>query len=213
MTTATTTTTPAAPAAPPPPADAAPSDTSALAQAGVDSKTTETAKPAETVKPSEPAALELKLPEGMQLEAAQLDGFKKLAAELKLDSAGASKVLEQVAAIDKARAEAGEKSFVEQDKKWAAEWQSDKELGGAKSKETVTDIRRAFTHFKADEARSVLMAAGLGNHPAVVRAFAAIGRALRDDTIANTASSSGSSKPKTDAEIFYGTPPTTDSAA
>ena len=182
---------------------------SALGAAAGDEKGSDEKK-GEGDKKADAKPIELKLPEGMKADDAKVVAAKKLAGELGLDSEKAQKLFE----ADLAQSAAAETAFAEQDKKWAETWRADPELGGKHTDATIKDIRKAFTHFKADEARQLLLAAGLGNHPTIVKTFASIGRALRDDRIAGTANgAAGSSKPKSDGELFYGKPPTTDTAA
>lgn len=221
MTTPATPTTPpaAAPAAPPavtpapaqvtPPAPAAPpatppAPTSAIG--GTDPATPPAEKPKEPAKAS---PIELKLPEGVELDGTLLDGFKATAAELGLDSPKAQKVLDQFVAAQTAQAKATEAALAKQDAEWVEAIKADPEIqfGGAKWPETKQAIDRAKAHFPdAKGAVELLNQAGLGNHPAVVRLFAAIGRSLKEDRIAGaTTPPAQQDERPSDAAVFFPT--------
>lgn len=169
------------------------------------------AKAPESAEKSAPAAIELKLPEGFEADAKQLDAFKATATELGLDGPKAQRIFDQYVAIESARTKAAEDAFIAQDKKWVAELAADPELFDAKAGTlqpgAKRDIGRAVQHFKAHKAFQLVDRAGLGNHPEFVKLFAAIGRSLREDSVAGTSSSAPAAERKSDAEIFYG--PTT----
>lgn len=149
--------------------------------------------------------MELKLPDGFgEVDAKHLDGLKTMAAELKLDAPGAQKMLDGYVALDKARNEALEARAAAQDAKWAAELAAVPEFSGAQREAAMGDVRRALQHFGAKDMAKALHAAGLGNHPALVKGFAAIGRALREDSIAGSQGAKPAPARLSDAEIFYG---------
>lgn len=159
-----------------------------------------------------PAKLELKAPAGFE---AHVEAFSKTAAELGLDGEKAQKAFDQVVAIDAARTKASEDAFAAQDAKWAAELQADAEIGGAKFKGAMGDVNRALKRFggpmgegqRVAPLAALLHQAGLGNHPLVLKAFAAIGRSLADDTVSGTAKAAPAAAQRlSDAELFYGPP-------
>lgn len=158
-----------------------------------------------------PASIELKVPDGFEADAKQLDAFKATATELGLDGPKAQKLFDQYVSLETQRTKAAEEAFVAQDRKWVAELVADPELGDASTGKlkpaAMTDIRRAVNHFKASETFALLDRAGLGNHPKVVKLFAAIGRSLREDSVAGTSQSAPAPERLSDAVVFYG--PTT----
>lgn len=172
------------------------------------------AKPAETpaAKPGDaaPTALELKLPEGFEVDAAALKGFEKTALELGLDSAKAQKVFDQFVGFQQATQKQAEAALAAQESKWLDALKADPELqlGGAKWPEAKKAIERAKAHFPdAKGAVEVLNAAGLGNHPSVVRLFAAIGRSLKEDSIAGTTAAPPKGDRLSDAAVFFPSEP------
>ena len=155
---------------------------------------TETAKPVEAAPPAPPAPVELKLPEGLKLPDAELASMKKLFTEAGLDSVKSQKVFDGYLALEQQRMAESEKSFVAQHQQWGKALQSDPDIGGEKWPESKQLIARAFKHFgpTGNEVKDVLTRAGLGNHPGLVKFFVSLGRSLKEDTVAGTASTAPS---------------------
>lgn len=209
----TTPAAPAAPAAAAPAASPAPPAVPTSAPSALSDPPAE--KPAETpaAKPGDaaPKALELKLPEGFEVDAAALKGFELVATELGLDTAKAQKVFDQFVGFQQAQQKQADTALAAQDAKWVDELKADPELqlGGAKWPEAKKAIERAKAHFPdAKGAVEVLNAAGLGNHPSVVRLFAAIGRSLKEDRVAGTTTPPAVKDERpSDATVFFPTKP------
>jgi hypothetical protein len=164
------------------------------------------AAPAAVEPPKPPAEIELKLPEGFKPDEEGLAAFKADAKELGLDSAKAQKLFDRYVALEAARGQAQAKAQAERDAKWTAEIQADPEIGGEKSEAAKADIRRALAKFGGAKMAQALHAAGLGNHPDLVRGFVAIGKAFAEDSIAGTAQAAGSAQPeKSLRELMYPT--------
>ena len=187
-----------APAAPAPVESKAPEAGSIL---GGEAKQ-ETAPKAET--PAAPTPIDIKLPENFQADAAAVDGFKKLAAESGLDSAKAQKFFDSYVALEQSRAQSAEQAFAKQEESWLAELKADKEFGGPHFDATVKSARRGMELVGRD-AQAVIAAAGLGNHPALVKAFARIGKANAEDSVASTTQAAGSSAEPGWSDVMYPT--------
>ena len=147
-------------------------------------------KPAEPAEPEKPAAAELEIttPEGVALDEDLLSGFKAWAAAAGLDSAKAQGVVDLVAQ----RAQAIEEALGAAHKAEVAEWQK------ATTPEERTATERALQRFSPDgEALKLLDAAGLRDHPALVRMLSAVQRMISEDSIAGAG---GTDRPSTQAE-------------
>lgn len=208
MTDTTANPTQPAAAAPPPEASvlaaSAPTETKPVEAPTAPPATSEASKPAES-KPAETLkAVELKLPEGFQADVKQVDAFKALASEVGLDSAKAQRVFDSYVALEKSRTEALDAAVEAQSAKWRAEVDALPEFTGPARQESMADVQRALARFGGKPLGELLDAAGLGNHPLLVKAFADIGKALREDTIAGSTKPGAPSERRTDAEIFYG---------
>jgi len=134
--------------------------------------------PTETkVEPQVPDSYELQMPEGVQADKVALDEFTAVAKELKLDNATAQKVADVGAKMVQRQAEAHAK-LVES---WVEQVKADKEIGGDNLDANVAVARKAIETFGTPELKDVLNATGLGNHPALLKAFYKAGKAISDD--------------------------------
>lgn len=155
-------------------------------------------------KPAAPAALELKLPEGVTVPEAELAAYKELALKQGLDAPKAQALLEHFVAVDRAREQALAETVAKQEQAWTASLKADPDLGGQKWDATVQSVRRAIDYV-GKPAAQMLVQAGLGSHPDVVRALVKLGRGLAEDRIAGTSQAPGVKQPKTFAEVAYPT--------
>jgi hypothetical protein len=217
--TAPTAAAPAAPAAPaatpatPPATTPAPATTPPAVPTSAPSalETAGSTAPTET-KPAEPKVVELKAPKGLE---PHFEALAKQAKELGLEGEKAQKFLDTVATVDAARAKQLDEALTAQDAKWAAELKADPEIGGPKFDGAMKDAARALARFggtpgegqKVAPLAVLLHQAGLGNHPLVLRAFAAIGRSLKEDSIAGTTAAPPKGDRPSDAAVFFPTDP------
>lgn len=158
-------------------------------------------------KKDAPAKLELKIPDGVQVDEKHLESLRVFAEKNGLDASKAQGALDLYLEIEKGRIEAGETQIKAQSAKWATELQKDAELGGAKWPETVKSVNRAINHFKAGELVDTLRAVGLGNNPGVVRLLAAAGRALEEDSVQGSGDTKGPGGVKPLGDVLYGDGP------
>jgi hypothetical protein len=146
-------------------------------------------------KPEEPKPLELKFEEGLKLDEQFLGSYKDAAGKLKLSQEQAQGIANAYASHVKAQNAADAKAFEETKAGWSKAIAADPELGGAKAEATKKDLARGIAILGGEEVAKLLKATGLEGHPAVVRAFARAGRAIREDSISGTGSG-----PKSSAE-------------
>lgn len=131
----------------------------------------------ETEEVKAPESYEIKMPEGVELDKAAADEFTAIAKELKLSAADAQKVADVGAKMAQRQAEA-HANLVES---WVEQVKTDKEIGGDKLNENLAVARKAIDTFGTPELKDVLNATGLGNHPAVIKAFYKAGKAISED--------------------------------
>jgi hypothetical protein len=87
---------------------------------------------------------------------------------------------------------------------WATAVKADTEIGGANFDANVQTAQRAVARFGTPELKALLETTGLGNHPALVKMFVAVGKQIRED---NPTYGTGGTARKSNAEIFYGGQP------
>lgn len=132
-------------------------------------------------KQQEPEAYELTAPEDFPLPAENLDSFTAKARELGLTKEQAEGMLAWHREFhgDVTKAMQQRESAVLQG--WAKEIRGDKEFGGDNWKETLADSRRALAAFDPDGSlRALLRDSKYQNNPAIIRAVARIGRAMKE---------------------------------
>jgi hypothetical protein len=88
--------------------------------------------------------------------------------------------------------------------KWNDEVKADKDLGGANYTATLAAVKRVIDKFGAavPEFGQLVEASGYGSHPAFVKIFAAIGKAMGEDGSVNGGPPKAGTKSA--AEILYG---------
>jgi len=162
-----------------------------------DTPVTTTTEPASTTptetkatEPEVPESYEFAMPEGVQLDKTAAEEFTAIAKELKLDQATAQKVADVGAKMAQRQAEAHVK-LVET---WTEAVKTDKEIGGDKLAENLGVARKALEAFGTPELKDVLNSTGFGNHPAVIKAFYKIGKAISEDRFVT----GGAKGPETD---------------
>lgn len=127
--------------------------------------------------PEVPESYDLKMPEGVELDKAAADEFTAIAKELKLSAEGAQKLADVGAKMAQRQAEA-HANLVES---WVEQVKTDKEIGGDKLNENLAVARKAVDAFGTPELKDFLNATGLGNHPALIKAFYKAGKAISED--------------------------------
>jgi hypothetical protein len=135
------------------------------------------AAPAEGV----PATYTLHLPEGAPVDQPLLAAYTAALRHAGLTQAQADKLTpflaEQLQAIRAEAARAREQTA----QKWQAEVAADPEIGGPRWQASQAAAARALDAFGGPKLPKALNATGAGNHPDIVRAFVAIGRALGEE--------------------------------
>lgn len=129
--------------------------------------------------------LDVKIPEGFEVDAGQLAAFKKLAAEIGMTADGASKLVAWQAEISKAAQGAAQEAQAAALKKTEQEWMDalrhDPDFGGTRHKETIAVASRALTAYGDKQLAADLAEMGLSAHPGLIKFMARVGRAMGED--------------------------------
>jgi hypothetical protein len=147
---------------------------------------------------------DLKAPQGFDpsglarvVEVAKLYGIAPEKAQKLLDDTHANQI--------KAKADT-DAALAKQKSEWHAEIQSDKEIGGEQFKATMERAQKVINEIDqkiAPGIKKLLDDSGYGDEPRVVRLFAYLGRANREDSFATSDRSGNDSSPKSLAQLFY----------
>ncbi|HCM9308978.1 TPA: peptidase [Enterobacter kobei] len=197
---------PAAPAAEAPAPAADPSKPEGdKPQPGTEGDKPQDDKPADGDKPADkpddkeqkqegaPEKYEFKVGEGVELDTEALKDFEPVARDLNLTNEQAQKLVDAypkiLAGVQQRQAEAWQK----QTEGWAETVKADKEIGGDKLTANLSAAQRALEQFGDPELKEYLDSTGLGNHPALVKAFIKVGKAMSEDKVVTGGHESGGS--------------------
>lgn len=140
-----------------------------------------------------PEKYEFKAGEGVELDTEALKDFEPVARELNLTNEQAQKLVDAypkiLAGVQQRQAEA----WKAQTEQWAADVKADKEIGGDKLTANLSAAQRALEQFGDPELKEYLDSTGLGNHPALVKAFIKVGKAMSEDKVVTGGHESGGS--------------------
>ncbi|MBT1783142.1 peptidase [Enterobacter hormaechei subsp. xiangfangensis] len=174
-------------------------------QPGTEGDNPQENKPADGDKPADkpddkeqkqegaPEKYEFTAGEGVELDTEALKDFEPVARELNLTNEQAQKLVDAypkiLAGVQKRQAEA----WQAQTEQWAADVKADKEIGGDKLTANLSAGQRALDQFGTPELKEYLDSTGLGNHPALVKAFIKVGKAMSEDKVVTGGHESGGS--------------------
>ncbi len=139
------------------------------------------------------------VPENSLISPAALETFKQYATEVNLPAQTLQKWIEQEEIRLQKEAEIQAKTRQEQQETWAQQTQT---LLGERWQEEVSRAVRAADVFGGPELRQLLEETGLGNHPAIVRTFAQVGKRIAEDV--SVAGAPGACTDKTFTQALYG---------
>lgn len=144
--------------------------------------------------------------EGVQLHQPTLEKFKALAKDANLPQGKAQQFVD--AAVELQAAWLGEITAAQEAavEAWKQELQTDPEIGGDKLAPSLAVAKKALDLVRdVPGLTELLNEGGLGNHPAVVKAFHKLGSLLSEDTFVNE-NTAGTAQPKGLAELLYTAP-------
>lgn len=125
---------------------------------------------------------EFKVPEGMSIEAGQLEQFSPVAKELGLTQEQAQKLIDLQTGMTQQQAE----KFEETIKTWQDEVKADKEFGGTKVDESIQAVReminRAVSKEDAKALWSMFKDTGYGSYPPLFRLMSKLARSTSEDS-------------------------------
>ncbi|ELM7732754.1 peptidase [Escherichia coli] len=174
-------------------------------QPGTEGDNPQENKPADGDKPADkpddkekkpegaPEKYEFTAGEGVELDTEALKDFEPVARDLNLTNEQAQKLVDAypkiLAGVQQRQAEAWQK----QTEGWAETVKADKEIGGDKLTANLSAAQRALEQFGDPELKEYLDSTGLGNHPALVKAFIKVGKAMSEDKVVTGGHESGGS--------------------
>lgn len=126
---------------------------------------------------------EFQLPEGLSLDERLFGEFTKTAKEIGLNQDQAQTLVNMGAQLSQKIMDQAQADHVQRVNSWAEETRNDKEIGGEQLQANLATAKKAMDAFGSDELIAVLDSTGLGNHPAIIKAFVKAGKAMSEDTL------------------------------
>lgn len=142
----------------------------------------EPAKTEEAKPEGAPEAYAFTMPEGFELNTEVSGEFEAYARELNLPQDKAQAVVDMGVKLMQSAQTQQVEAFEAQQLEWRNAVVNDKELGGPALAENLSYAAKVLDTF-APDLRTVLDETGLGNHPAFVKAFVKIGKAISEDRL------------------------------
>lgn len=155
-------------------------------------------------KVPEDGKYDLKMPDGVELDAELASALGPDFKELGLTNGQAQKLVDKYIEVQTKRGEARMKDWSETVQGWADQAKADKEIGGDKFPTTVKNAQRFLNAHATPELRDYLNASGGGNHPELIRIFAKAGEMVREDNPA-AGGAEGNGKPVDVAHALFPT--------
>lgn len=166
-----------------------PEEQAAADKAVADAKAAEEAKAKEGKDKATEGAPEkyedFKFAEGLAPDPEAIAKFQTVAKDLNLNQAQAQGLLDIQNEMALAAHKEQQDAWAATLKTWEDDARADKEIGGTKEKfdASLSDARAAIDAFGDKELRDLFNSTGVGNNKAFIRAFAKIGRLVKEDKL------------------------------
>lgn len=135
-----------------------------------------------------PEAYEIAPGEGYEVTPEIMEVVSPLFKKYNLTQEGAQELANAHMDIMKKQSEAAEKFRTDMIQGWVKEIKNDPEFGGSKFNENMAMARRGLRAISpSGEGKTALTelleASGMGNHPEIIKAFARVGRMVKEDSV------------------------------
>lgn len=165
------------------PADHAQGDATQAAEAGAEGEAGTTGEPEANAEEAQgaPESYEaFKVPEGMTLEAEATSAFQEAAKADNLSQAQAQRYVDLAAGLVDRTMRGFQEQARQRMEQWAEQAKADPVVGGPGYEQNVKMALAAVSQYGDAELKQAFEEYGLGNHPAFVRAFYRIGKAMSE---------------------------------
>ncbi|VVE77403.1 peptidase [Pandoraea sputorum] len=167
-----------------------------------DNKGEATGKPeGQDEKPAAPEKYEFVPPENMKFDDAVIGDFETVARKYGMSQEDAQGLLSLAGKNMQQVVQAQQDAVLAAQTEWVTSLKSDKEFGGDHFDANVQTAQQAIARFGADGFVDLLNQTGLGNHPAAVKTFLNIGKAISE---AKLVQGSATAEQLSTADILYG---------
>lgn len=153
-------------------------------------------------KVPEDGKYDLKMPDGVELDAELAEALGPEFKDLGLTNAQAQKLVDKYIGIQQARAAKQSEEFGNLVTGWAETAKKDPEIGGDKWDASVLAARRAVDQLGTPALKEYLNASGGGNHPELIRFMAKAGAMIQEDNPAS-GGAGGKGQPVDPAHVIF----------
>ena len=141
-------------------------------------------------------------PEGVELDDVSSEAFMGLAKEHSLSKAAVQELINLDAERTGRLMQEMNDQHQAQVDQWSADTRADKEIGGTKLDDSLATAAKAVDAFGKDLGlKELFNQTGLGDHPAIIKVFTRIGKAISEDQLLTGRESE---QPKSAANVLYG---------
>jgi len=123
------------------------------------------------------------VPENVIVDTELMGQFKSAAKDIGLSQEQAQHLASMGAVMAQKITEQAATAQTERVAAWEAETKADKEIGGAALDANLSLAKKALDAFGSPELNQLLADSGIGNHPAIIKAFVKAGKAMSEDTL------------------------------
>lgn len=155
----------------------------------------------EEVKPDFTFA-DIKLPEGLEVPEEASTKFMELMSKDMTPRERAQALIDLQADVAKQASEKGSAEWVKLQQTWAGEVEADPEIGGANLEQSKSLIGGLLEQFSVEGAREAFDLTGAGNHPAIVKFFVKVAKAMGEGVLVT---GQPTASPKTQAQTMFPT--------
>ena len=122
----------------------------------------------------------IEMPEGFELNETVAQNLAGVCQEMGLSQKAFSQIVNKMTPVLEEQQQAAVQGFREANLKAFYE---DKELGGARAKETIASANKAYTSLVPQGLQDIFRQTGLNTHPDMIRMFHSISQKMSDDTV------------------------------
>lgn len=155
----------------------------------------------------EDGVYDLKMPDGVNLDAEMLAALGPEFKELGLSNRDAQRLADKFIAAQTARMTKQAEDWAATTQGWVDEARRDPEIGGAKWDASAAAAAGVVDRFGSPGLREYLNASGAGNHPELIRLLAKVGAAIGEDNPALSESPGGGGKQDAASTLYPNDPP------
>lgn len=126
---------------------------------------------------------EFKIADGLELDAKAMDAFKEFAKGRNWSQKDAQEIIDFQNKIELERAKQSAEAWKTIQEGWRKSAKEDKEFGGDAYDENLALANKAAAAIGDDEFFQMLVETGVGDHPAMIRAFVRLGKKMSNDKL------------------------------